>query len=78
MFNILSNNDYIIIMGNTICCPKKTSCQNTDLYNFNLKLYYRNNTQQNTDDKQWFVLSKNNFYTVHDENVAKAILYGSR
>jgi hypothetical protein len=61
-------------MGNTTCCSKKNLCLDTDLYNSNPKLYNRHNN----DTKQWFVLSKNDFYTVHDENVAKAILYGSR
>ena len=47
----------------------------------NMRLYNRHNkihcNNKNLLKKQWFVLSENNFHTVYDEDVAKAMLYGS-
>jgi hypothetical protein len=68
-------------MGNTSSCCKNNSCYKNDLYDMNMRLYNRHNkihcNNKNLLKKQWFVLSENNFHTVYDEDVAKAMLYGS-
>jgi hypothetical protein len=67
-------------MGNNSCC-ENNPCHNTELYNMNMRLYNRHNRvhcdNQNLQ-KKWFVLSKMDFHEVYDEDVAKAMVYGSR
>ena len=70
-------------MVNTTCC-ENNPCNNTDLFDMNMRLYNRQNRihrdNQKLDNnllkKKWFVLSEKDFRVVYDEDVAKAIVYG--
>ena len=64
-------------MGSISCYENNPCC--SDTYNTRQHCCRHDRIKYdrlNDENKQWFVLSKNNFHVAYDEDVAKAMVHG--